>query len=876
MKAPGNASYETVLTGFVYYASSWESLPGDTNTPMGIYSISAKPGSQPEELGMIGYASSHCNGGAVLVGDTYWYIWRQTDPTGATGIDISQLYSYNIESGESVNHGIVSSELASISDKAWDPVSGDIYGQFKVNGETHLCIVNFKEQELTPIAKTQVYYGLAFNAAGQLYGIDGSGVLYMVDKTTGAPSRIGSTGVSPKSAQSMTFDFKTGDLYWASYTDAGAESSVLYKVNASTAETTLVTVFDDQQEIIGLGAMPVNIADNAPGYVTGLTVATDKASTTAEVSFVLPSYTFMGDELSGEIEWIIKANGNTVKTGKAEAGITISESVTLPEGQVVVSVICSNAAGAGPEANVTHWVGEGFPMAPTGVKFEINEKTGKVNLVWNPVTEGVDGGYIDPSKITYKIVAYPGERTVDSGTSQTAFTETLEEPSAPVDVYYHVSAMNGWRESEATESNHYPYGRGFAMPYNNSFDSSDDLKLFYITDGNGDGQTWEWSHFEPKTAYIFTGTDGAGNQDDWLITPGLDMKAGNRYQITYYTCGNLGGTRFEDYLELGFGIGLETTDYEIVEPKFKYEASGQKRHDVIVIPSEDGYYHFGFHAVSNCVKGLSMYIDDIHVDVLANDKAPSKVTDLSVKTSQGTAPVTFTFKLPKNAVDGSDIESLTKVELWRNHSELVASQDVSVPGKQVRMVDNKGAKGLTIYSIVVYNEYGVGERLETEVYLGLDVPGTPEDVVLIDNGNGSLKLTWNTPKAGASGGYVDSNNLTYNVYVINGGYASDYLTGVKDNEIVINNCPGYYDPDQELIVYGVSAVNSIGEGRMRQSSEVVVGQSYTYPFAESWPGGEEKYEMWYRANSGSSGWLPCTSESSDSDGGSMELVRSQR
>ncbi len=872
-KAPNHSSYETVLTGFVYYASSWENLPDNEYTPMGIYSIKTTPGAQPEELGMIGKASSHCNGGAVLAGDTYWYIWRQTDPTGSSGFDISQLYSYNIKTGDFKGYGVVSSDLASIADKAWDPVSGKIYGQFTIDGVRKLCVVDYERQELTPVDECPMYYGLAFDAAGQLYGIDASGILFSINKETAEASRIGSTGITPSYAQSMTIDFKTGDLYWASYTDAGAQSSVLYKVNTATAATTLVTTFNDNQEIMGLGVMPAIAEDGAPGYATDLAIETDKASTEAKVSFVMPSYTYIGDPLTDKTAWKIMANGNMVKSGEALPGAGVTETVTLPEGSVVVSVVCSNEEGAGPEVALTRWIGQGYPVSPESVRFEIDEKTGKVSLTWNPVTEGLDGGYIDSAEVTYNVIAYPGGRKAATGLTETSFTETLEEPQTPIDLYYEVVACNDWRESEPAESNHSPFGRGFEMPYDNAFNSPDDLKLFYIIDGNGDGESWKWSRFSTQTAYIFTGTEVTGEQDDWLITPGLDMRAGSRYIMTYYTGGNAGKPgQFEDYLEVAFGLGIDTEKYKVVESKYLYDISGRVLHEVEIVPQTDGYYHIGFHAVSNCKRGLAMNIDDIHVDVLANENAPAQVTDLTVKTSQGTAPVTFTFKTPTTNVKGEKLESLTKVELWRNRSELVSSQVVTVPGKQVRIVDNKGAKGFTSYSIVAYNEHGVGERLDTEVYLGLDVPGVPVDIVLTDTGKGGLKLTWKAPEQGANGGYIDAGNLTYNVYQVNGGYAVDYMTGIKDSELVIENHPDYYASKQQLVIYGVAAQNGVGEGSIRKSSEVIVGLPYSYPFAESWPRGEASYDMWYRANSGNGGWMPATAKASDNDGGSIEFV----
>ena len=877
-KAPENASYQTALVGFVYYADSWNNLPDNEYTPMGIYTIGAKPGSQPEPFAQIGKASSHCSGGAVLAGDTYWYIWRQTDPTGASGFDMSQLYSYNVVTGEARNYGVVSSELASSSDKAWDPVSRKIYGQYSIDGARKLCVVDYEEQTVTPVGDCAVYYGLAFDAAGQLYGIDGGGLLCKVDKTNGKSTVVGSTGITPQYVQSMTIDPKTGDLWWASYADAGKNSSVLYKVDTQTAKATPVTVFADQQEILGLGVMPALAPDGAPGYATSLTVSTDKASADATVSFSTPGYTYMGDELKGNVKWRVLANGNEVKSGEAAPAASVSETMTLPLGSVVVSVICSNAEGDGPAAAVTRWIGEGYPVAPTGVRFTIDEKSGKASLSWDAVTEGMDGGYVDPAKITYKVIAYPGKREAAKGLAGTSFTETLEMPYTPVDTYYEVIACNDWRESDPAQSNHTPYGRGFEVPYDNSFDSPEDLTLFYITDGNNDGRTWGWSQYNGKTAYIFTGTDAEGDQDDWLITPGIDMKAGNRYQITYFTNGNAGGGqpgRFIDMLELCFGKGVDPSAYKVVQEKFVYDCTGERRYDVIVAPEEDGYYHFGFHAISNCVKGLAMNIDNIHIDVLANDDAPAKVTDLSVKTSQGVAPVTVSFTTPVKTVGGEKLGSLTKVELWRNHSELVKSQEVTKPGVRAQLVDSKGGKGATVYTVVAYNEHGVGERAEIEVYLGLDVPSAPTGIVLADNGKGGLKLSWEAPVKGANGGYVDPANIRYNVYTVTNGYAVEYETGVAATELSIDQHPDYYAASQELVVYGVAAVNNIGESGIRQSSEVILGQPYTYPFAESWNRGVPTHEMWYRANSGESGWLPSDIMTSDNDGGSIGFEPAQ-
>ena len=348
--------------------------------------------------------------------------------------------------------------------------------------------------------------------------------------------------------------------------------------------------------------MPATAADDAPGFASNLTVTMTGASADGKISFALPEYTYMGDELKGEISYKVLANGNVLFEGKGNKGDAVNRDITLPAGDVTVAVVCSNAAGDGPAASVQQWVGEDYPNAPKNVHLVIDDLTGKFSLSWDAVTTGVHGGFVDASKVTYTITRFPDNEVVATGHKTTTFTETLEQPQLPTDYYYEVKALNDWRESpEAAKSNHVPYGKGFEVPYTNRFDDASSLDLFYTTDGNGDGYTWKWSHFDPKTAYNFTGTDSDKPQDDWLITPGISMKAGNRYEVTYVIAKNMNNGKFEDYLETAFGVGVDPTTYTIAEERFKTTIGKDEKRTVVITPKTDGYYHFGFHAVSNAV-----------------------------------------------------------------------------------------------------------------------------------------------------------------------------------------------------------------------------------------------------------------------------------
>lgn len=868
-RVPSNASYRTNLVGFLYYADSWNDLEGIT--PMGIYTLGTEPGSMPEPFARIGVMNSHCSGGAVLAGDTYWYIWRQTDPSGMTDLDMSQLYSYNVVTGDFESYGLVSSSLASNSDKSWDPTEDKIYGQYTIDGKRKLCTVDYLEQTVTPVGDCYSFFGLAFDGNGQLWGIDGAGDLYKVDKRSGSATRIGSTGVIPRYAQSMAFDLKTNELYWASYADAEKASSNLYKVDTATAHTTLITAFTDQEEFMGLGVMPATSPDGAPGYATGLSVEMNASSNSGSISFSLPQYTYMGDDLEGQISYKVLANGNILFEGTGTKGQSVTRDITLPAGDVTVSVVCSNAEGEGPAAVMQQWVGEDYPLAPQNVKLILNEATGKMSLTWSPVIQGVHGGYINPANITYTVTRYPGAEEAATGISANSFEETLAQPDIPTDYYYEVKTKHDWRESpEATQSNHVPYGKGFEVPYFNNFDNESSLNLFYVIDGNGDGSTWKWSRFQTQTAYIFTGTDHRTPQDDWLITPGIDMKGGNRYEVTYTIEKNMNDGRFVDMMETAFGTGVDPTTYKIAEERFICKIGSAEKHTVVITPETDGYYHFGFHAVSSSVNGLSINIDNLNIDVLANPGAPAAVSNLTVKASQGTAPVNIRFTTPVKDNEGNKLSSISRIDVFRNTNELVKSVEAPGVGKQINVVDNKGARGMTKYTVVAYNEKGVGERAEAEIYLGLDLPGASRDIKLTDEGSGKLKLSWKAPENGANGGYCDPANLTYNVYALINNYFVDFQKGLRQTEISIT-AEDYYSNEQILTCFAVSAINSLGEGSAYQSTEVILGKPYKYPFSESWSAGEVSHDMWYRMNSGENGWLPTANYASDEDNGCMEF-----
>ena len=102
---------------------------------------------------------------------------------------------------------------------------------------------------LCQIGNDLAIHAFAADPDGKLYAIDNQGDLYTIDITSGAPTKIGSTGYPLNRHQSMCFDRQSGKLYWARYSMG---SSTLCEVNTATGELREIGIIGDQAQIAGL------------------------------------------------------------------------------------------------------------------------------------------------------------------------------------------------------------------------------------------------------------------------------------------------------------------------------------------------------------------------------------------------------------------------------------------------------------------------------------------------------------------------------------------------------------------------------------------------------------------------------------------------
>ena len=629
--------YSVVLQGACIYANSWEE--GEDYTPMGIYQMSEKDGFNVVPF-KITQKIVNSNGGGAFIGDEFYCVWNQEDPTSSFAMN--QIIRWNLATGERENLGICDDNLVvTTAGTAVDPQTGLVYGIFwdSSNKTTReLGIVDYPNMERTTIATIdRALYGLCIDKNGQMYAVDSNGNLVKVDKDNGEITVVGQTGIKPKYLQAAVVDTYTNKMYWNAIT---SKEAWICEVDLATGETTKLAQLPDENEFSVLRVLPPAAADKAPAPVTNLATEFIDANTTGTIFFTMPDETFDGTPITQQLTYTVANADGKLAEGTAAPGEQVTQQIATTQGEHCFTVVASNEEGNSPADSIRKYVGYDTPKAPTKVTLAIDEM-GHATLSWQAPTEGVHGGYIDGDNLTYSIFRQSEEERIDRGVTDTQWEETLQQESASA-YLYNVTADNHGLESEKAMSNSVVYGGGLPIPWSCTFDDAASLALFTIIDANNDENTWRWTKYHNGAAYYaYSKTNDA---DDWLISPPLALEANKSYTIKFEN--EVLKDCYPEKMELRYGQGSDTDNYEVVMPVTTFINDSYTTNTFSIRPQQDGDYRLAFHIVSDANEG-TMAIDNLKVDFDASD---------NIQTMTSTPHTDHTvFDLSGRKVNGKDL-----------------------------------------------------------------------------------------------------------------------------------------------------------------------------------------------------------------------------
>lgn len=444
---------------------------------------------------------------------------------------------------------------------------------------------------------------IACDKNGILYGVGQDGFLYAIS-TAPAESEVevmplGDLGVENISTNpsSMVYNQFTGKFLWSVVLNTG--KSYLYEIDPTigqVAATQLMQVPDNAYLVNMFIPDPVT-ANDAPAAVTDLAAHFEGTSTTGTVTFTAPTTTYTGDELTGMLTYTVTANGQTVATGEVEAGAQATADVTVPAGDVTIVVTVANEAGTSPEAKIDVYAGPDRPLAPQNVTFDYNPVDKVSMLSWNAPALGEHATELVPEELVYNVYLMPEGTQVAEAVSETAL-ELPFDPETLALYYYKVEAVNAGMTGEAGLSNRAVVGPALDVPYVQNFTSASSFDLLTVLDRNEDNNTWVWEkNFGSNTGRAYMGATNDDTNDDWLLSPPINLKKGATYRLTFdancYTAANV------CYLDAAYGEGLRPESYTAVMDRLTLATPVTDTYTSNdIVPERTGVYYFGFHDVS--------------------------------------------------------------------------------------------------------------------------------------------------------------------------------------------------------------------------------------------------------------------------------------
>lgn len=569
----------------------------DGNMLNGLVSFPFTEGARFSLVKYFGDANHDVTAGAYA--ERYYYAeLTQTDLTTQKMIPV-ELIRYDIEKDVTESVGELSGYTSHINDMSYDYSTKTMYAISVLNDAyTQLFTIDLNTAESKLVADLdRRFFTLACTYEGQLYGISFEGDFCKIDKTNGNVTVVGATGWHPTYYQSMEFDHSDETLYWAANLMGGTDfDDCIATVDINTGAAQKVAAVGNSPQIAGLYVPFAASAKGTPSAVSDFEcVPGANGATTVALYWMNPTQTFDGKELSSLTDIKVYRDRELIKTFEnPEMGEEMSYTDDLGDvkgGYHFYSVVASNSVGEGAEEKVRIFVGCDIPADITTLTLQ-HDGYDKAVISWNQPELGPNGGYVDASSLSYKVVRKPDGRVIADGLKQTTVSD---ENISPVSQYsYSVVASNADGESNAVETETRVFGPAYSMPVTFDFTAFDADNSWTVMDANKDGYAWMWTKVSSGDRVMGHQASSTAVSDDWLISYYMPFEKDATYraemELHAYSA---------DKLEFALLDEMYTVKPAQVLDTVTIKGNRDKQRIGVVFKAEsDGYKNLGIHALS--------------------------------------------------------------------------------------------------------------------------------------------------------------------------------------------------------------------------------------------------------------------------------------
>lgn len=382
---------------------------------------------------------------------------------------------------------------------------------------------------------------------------------------------------------------------------------------------------------------------------------------------------------------------------------------------------------------------------------------------------------------------------------------------------------------------------------------------FTAIDANGDGNTWAPNGgvvtFRNLDGASCTAVDkypifiGANANDDWMLTPGIRFEAGKTYKGHILMCKTMFAAVGE-VLEMKMGTeksasGMNVTilpKSELIIPEFGGNSLWTFEFEISVPTTGD--YYIGFHCIGK--PAVKVGLAELIIENGISTVTPEAVSDIEfIRDATDPKKVTIEFTAPSKAKDGSDLTSLSKIEINRNGDLLTTIQN-PVPGARQSYTTTVAVNGLYTFSVQAFTANGGGDIASGTTFVGVNTPSQVTDIKAANTGNKSATISWEAPTVDKDGYPILDSYLKYDVYRTplyssERTLVGENVTVTKFEDTLSDNDEnaeaGDESPTQQFYIYSVVAKTSEGSASAVSAIAVPMGEPYETPYAESFNGG---------------------------------------
>lgn len=143
--------------------------------------------------------------------------------------------------------------------------------------------------------------------------------------------------------------------------------------------------------------------------------------------------------------------------------------------------------------------------------------------------------------------------------------------------------------------------------------------------------------------------------------------------------------------------------------------------------------------------------------------APNIVTNISyTPDAVGSLEGEIKFTVPATSYSGDALDAPVDYQIVNIDKDSIMYVGTAQPGEVVT-IEHTATEGIHNLSFVAYNTYGYSPAISYTILVGFDKPAEPVNILLVDDLERNVVLTWDAPELGVNGGVYDESKLTYDV-----------------------------------------------------------------------------------------------------------------